>query len=92
MLPVLATVGQFLHFWFPRCEETVTAFESKRNFKKEDYDAKFETTVVPLNLPHAACQPGYVSHANAFQIESGKKTKVKGSIVSRKGDQLNVVI
>lgn len=33
---------------------------------------------------------GYVSHANAFQIESGKKTKVKGSIVSRSGDIINV--
>lgn len=33
---------------------------------------------------------GYVSHANAFQIESGKKTKLKGSIVSRSGDAINL--
>src|ERR1700756_1829900 len=33
---------------------------------------------------------GYPGHAKAFEIESGKKAKVKGSIVSRNGDLLNV--
>jgi outer membrane protein OmpA-like peptidoglycan-associated protein len=33
---------------------------------------------------------GYISRANAFNIESGKKSKVKGSIVSRSGDLVNV--
>jgi outer membrane protein OmpA-like peptidoglycan-associated protein len=33
---------------------------------------------------------GYVASANAFNIESGKKGKVKGSIVSRNGDLVNV--
>jgi outer membrane protein OmpA-like peptidoglycan-associated protein len=46
-------------------------------------------------LCHAVClillaSLAYVANANAFQIESGKKVKVKGSIVSRKGEQLNV--
>src|SRR5437764_13837963 len=33
---------------------------------------------------------GYVAKTNAFQIESGKKAKVTGSIVSRSGDLVKV--